>query len=81
MQNKAIRNQIELPGSSSPEDLRRSFEAAVCEIYQADGGANPRLLSRLPIVPRRRNRAGTQDGDKKRALSNAAQALAQLWKI
>jgi hypothetical protein len=81
MQNKIARNHIETLPARSPEDLRRAFETAVCELYVADGTANQRVLYRLPIVSRRRIKGDTQCGDEKRALSNAARALAQLWKV
>ena len=68
---------IEAQRSPSPEDLKRVFETAVCEIYQADVVAK----KRLPIVSRARVLGLSQAGAEKRALSDAARALAQLWKI
>jgi hypothetical protein len=62
-------------------NLKRTFENAVRDIYQADlDGKTAR--SRTPIV----QRAGTNPSEakaiaEKRALSDAARALAQLWKI
>lgn len=67
--------------SSSPEDLRHVFEAAVCEIRQADGANTGRLQYRAPIVPRAKLFGISQADAEKRALSNAARALAQLWKV
>ena len=62
-------------------NLQRSFENAVRDIYQAGltGKASP---YRTPIV----QRAGTPTPasgpiEEKRALSDAAKALAQLWKV
>jgi hypothetical protein len=59
----------------SAEALREVFETAVVEIHQPD-----LIKRRLPIVQRNRQAAALncQDG---RAVSDAAQALAQLWKL
>jgi hypothetical protein len=66
----------------SPDDLRHAFEAAVCEIHQAEAGAAAkRLQYRAPIVPRARVLGISQADAEKRALSDAARALAQLWKV
>jgi hypothetical protein len=64
--------------ASSAEDLRQVFETAVVEIHQPD-----LIKRRLPIVQRPRQAAALhcQDGREKRAVSDAAQALAQLWKL
>jgi hypothetical protein len=63
----------------SAEDLRRVFETAVCDIHQADLAAKRRQY-RTPIV--QRGILGiSQAAAEKRALSNAARALAQLWKV
>lgn len=64
--------------ASSAEDLRHVFETAVVEIHQPD-----LIKRRLPIVQRHRQAAALhgQDGREKRAVSDAAQALAQLWKL
>jgi hypothetical protein len=66
------------PSTSSPEDLRHAFETAVVEIHQPD-----LIQRRLPIVRRNPQAAAWngQDGREKRAVSDAAQALAQLWKL
>lgn len=59
--------------------LQRSFEHAVRDIYQA-GLTGKVSRYRTPIV----QRAGDADPapiQEKRALSDAAKALAQLWKI
>lgn len=81
MAYKIAGHRIEAPLSPSNEELRRVFESAVCELYQADRSANRRLLYRTPIVPHRRIWGITKDGAEKRALSDAARALAQLWKV
>jgi len=62
----------------SAEDLRQVFETAVVEIHQPD-----LIRRRLPILRRHRQAAALNchDGREKRAVSDAAQALAQLWKL
>lgn len=62
-------------------NLKRTFENAVRDIYQA-GLDGKTLRYRTPIV----QRAGTsavesKANSEKRALSDAARALAQLWKV
>lgn len=66
---------------ASADDLRSVFEAAVCEIHQADLAANKKLQYRVPIVSRARVMGISQADAEKRALSDAARALAQLWKL
>ena len=78
---KMTQHHIEAQRAPSPEDLRRLFETAVCEIHQADVDANAKLEYRAPIVSRARILGLSQAGAEKRALSNAARALAQLWKV
>jgi len=65
----------------SAEDLRRAFEAAVCELHHADRAAQKGALYYMPIVPRRKLRGDSEAGAEKRALSDAARALARLWKV
>lgn len=65
----------------SPEDLRQVFESAVCDIHQADVAAKKRLQYGKPIVPRAKILGLSQAGAEKLALSDAARALAQLWKV
>jgi hypothetical protein len=57
------------------------FESAVGEIHQVDVAAKKRLQYRAPIVPRARLLGLSKDDMEKRALSDAARALAQLWKV
>lgn len=57
-------------------NLKRTFENAVRDIYQA--GLN---VSRRPIVPRPTESAQSSSTMQKKALSDAAKALAQLWKV
>ena len=71
--------QMQSQPSASPEDLRRLFETAVCEIHRADLAAGAQY--RAPIVSRARLLGLSQAGAERRALSDAAKALAQLWKI
>ena len=72
---------IEGQRAPSPEDLKRVFETAVGEIHQADVDARKRLQYGAPIVSRARILGLSQAGMEKRALSDAARALAQLWKV
>ena len=74
------RQHIEEERSPTPDDLKRLFETAVCKIHQADVDAK-RLPYRAPIVSRTRVLGFSQAGVEKRALSDAARALAQLWKV
>lgn len=63
------------------KNLQRTFETAVRDIYQVGltGKVSP---SRTPIVQRPRA-AATESyiNAEKRALSDAAKALAQLWRV
>ncbi|MCU1300782.1 MAG: hypothetical protein JWQ87_1066 [Candidatus Sulfotelmatobacter sp.] len=81
MAYKMTQQQFEAQRPASPEDLKRVFETAVCEIHQADVEAKERLRYRAPIVSRARILGLSQAGAEKRALSDAARALAQLWKV
>ena len=63
------------------KNLKRAFESAVREIYQA-GVAGEISRYRTPIVQRAGTGAyGSRVDAEKRALSDAAKALAQLWKV
>ncbi len=53
----------------------------MCEIHQADVEAKKKLLYGVPIVSRARILGLSRAGAEKRALSDAARALAQLWKV
>jgi hypothetical protein len=70
--NNAVQNVM------SPENLRQVFETAVVEIHQAEHASR-----RLPIVQRNRPvpALNSPRSTEKRAVSDAARALAQLWKI
>jgi len=61
-------------------NLKRAFENAVRDIYQA--GLNGKSSSyRTPIVQRTSAFIGSSENAQKKALSDAARALAQLWKV
>ncbi len=61
-------------------NLKRTFENAVRDIYQA--GLNGRTPSyRRPIVQRVAGPPASSEATQKKALSEAAKALAQLWKV
>jgi hypothetical protein len=74
-------HHIDAQRPASAEDLKRVFEIAVGEIYQADLASKKRRQHRTPIVPRAKILGLSQAGAEKRALSDAARALAQLWKV
>lgn len=61
------------------KNLKRSFENAVRDIYEA-GVAGHASRYRTPIVQRDKSTSSHSSGEK-RALSDAASALAQLWRI
>lgn len=81
MASRIATQHIETQRPPSPEDLRRVFETAVCEIHQADRAVQKKQQYHEPIVPRATILGLTKDGAEKRALTDAARALAQLWKI
>lgn len=64
--------------ASISTNLQRTFENAVRNIYQAEA-KGPSY--RMPIVQRRRVAADAPANAQKKALSDAAKALAQLWKV
>jgi hypothetical protein len=65
----------------APKNLQRAFETAIHDLYHA--GATGKISQyRTPIV----QRAGARPAEppaimEKRALSDAARALAQLWNV
>jgi len=63
-----------------PENLKRAFERAVNDIYQA-GLTGKVSQYRTPIVQRAGTAMSASLDAKKRAVSDAAKALAQLWKV
>jgi hypothetical protein len=82
MAPKIAGHSIELHRSLSADDLRRVFETAVSELHEADLAARERLLRRRTPIFQRRTIFGISQADAdKRALTDAARALAQLWKV
>ncbi len=77
MARKAEAPSIEIHRPLTVDDLRHAFETAVCEIHRADTAAT----KRAPIVSRARLLGLSRENAEKRALSDAARALAQLWKV
>jgi len=61
--------------ASSADDLRRTFETAFAQLQHRKEPA------KAPIAVRHRAISPNDLADEKRALNNAARALAQLWKI
>jgi hypothetical protein len=71
-------SSAQLPSMSI--NLKHSFENAVRDIYQA--GINGKMSNyRRPIVQRSPVPSESSANAQKRALSDAAKALAQLWKV
>jgi hypothetical protein len=60
-------------------NLKRSFEYAVRDMYQV--GLTGKVSSYRSPIGRRRRIVESHADAEKRALSDAARALAQLWKI
>ncbi len=69
------------PGQSLPVtmNLKRTFENAVRDIYETSITGKPSRY-RMPIARRARISESPVNAEK-RALSDAAKALAQLWKV
>jgi hypothetical protein len=67
-----------LLSASQAQDLRRTFETAIAQVRR---GEEPRSLSKTPIVVRPKATALRDQDVEKRALTDAARALAQLWNI
>jgi len=61
-------------------NLKRTFENAVRDIYQVGLTGKPSNY-RTPIVQRAGMTTETSETAQKKALSDAAKALAQLWKV
>ena len=81
MASRMTAPRIETQRPPSSEDLKLVFETAVSEIHRVDLDVRKRLQYRTPIVSRARLLGLSKDGAEKRALSDAARALAQLWKV
>ena len=74
-------NKCATQNAPSAKDLQEVFETAVCGIHQAEI-ASQTLRHRMPIVPRTPVSAPLSRIDaEKRAVSDAANALARLWKV
>jgi hypothetical protein len=68
------------PPAAIPKNLKRTFENAVRDIYQ--GGLTGKISQyRSPIVQRAGVPSPSGLNAEKQALSDAAKALAQLWKV
>jgi hypothetical protein len=74
-------HDIQAHRSPSPEDLRRAFEKAMIEIHQSESPADKRVRYRSPIVQRAKRLGISQTRAEECAISEAARALALLWKI
>jgi hypothetical protein len=59
------------------DDPRRTFENAIARIQQR----TERRLSQMPIFNRKRTPERTDPASEKQALTDAARALARLWKV
>lgn len=81
MAYKFSARRIDTPFATSPDDLRRAFESAVREIHEADLAAQKKANLHPMIIPHARILRSPREDTEKRALSDAARALAQLWKI
>jgi len=71
------------PGQALPLaiNLKRTFENAIRDIYEA-GLTGKASCYRTPIIQQIRTTAPESSANaQKRALSDAAKALAQLWKV
>lgn len=76
MMNKSVQHN-----PAVPKNLQRAFEHAVRDIYEA--GLSGKISQyRTPIAQRIGAKAASSPAHaEKQALSDAAKALAQLWKI
>ena len=81
MAYKIVGHRIGAHPSPCAEDLKRKFETAVCELHPADRAAQKGTQQQSPIVPRRRILGISQADAEKLAVSEAARALAALWKV
>jgi hypothetical protein len=64
--------------TSQAHDLRRTFESAIAQVRRSD---EPLSASKKPIFVRKATVPLRSDDMEKRALTDAARALAQLWNI
>ncbi len=73
-------NKTAHQSAALPENLKRVFENAVGDIYQA-GLTGKISRYRSPIVQRAGVPSPSGVNAEKQALSDAAKALAELWKV
>ncbi|HEY3617234.1 MAG TPA: hypothetical protein VGK96_10505 [Candidatus Sulfotelmatobacter sp.] len=74
-------NRSGVQGLPPAKNLKRAFECAVRDIYEV-GLTGKVSQYRTPIAQRAGTGVAASSGDaEKRALSDAARALAQLWKV
>ena len=67
------------PSILADKNLKRAFANAVRDIYQAGLTGQPSRY-RSPIFQRAKN-VPSHSNDEKKAVSDAASALAQLWRV
>jgi hypothetical protein len=75
-----VTNKFDMQNAPSAKNLQQVFETAVHEIHQLEASAQ-RLRYRTPIVQRVQAAPVTRADVEKRAVSDAARALSQLWKV
>jgi hypothetical protein len=63
--------------ASEAHDLRRTFETAIAQVQQG----KERCRAKTPIFVRKQTTMPGDPNAEKRALTDAARALAQLWNI
>ena len=68
---------MKFANASSPNELRRAFERAISNT-KGDNSSSP---SRRPIAFRKGTLGLSKEAEEKKALTDAARALAQLWDI
>jgi hypothetical protein len=75
-----VTNKFDRQNAPSAKNLQQVFETAVCEIHQLETSAQ-RVRYRTPIVQRVQVAPVSRADAEKRAVSDAARALSQLWKV
>lgn len=73
-------NKVAAPALPANKNLKRSFEIAIRDVYQVSRTGKISEY-RTPIVQRARPSSESSLSAEKRALTDAAKALAMLWKI
>jgi hypothetical protein len=64
------------PRAPAADDPRRAFDSAIAQIQH-----QKRPSSQMPIFDRKRTPTGNGPAAEKQALTDAARALARLWKV